>query len=267
MVILLMLALLIIALTAIAPREAAQIRRDREEEMVHRGNEYARAVKRFYRKIGRYPVRIEELENTNNTRFLRRRYQDPITGEDFRILHYGEQKTTPKGFFGAPFTATGAGAAGGAGFSAGGGGGLAGAIIGNAMGGNPLGGGSTSGGGPTFGGGTPPATGAGGDAGPQPGASNVGTPASNLGNTLGSGPTFGGGAIIGVAGTKDQASIKTWNDKTNYREWEFYYDPRFDRQTQQGAVPGVGGGIPGGVGQPGKPGGGGNPNPQSHGPK
>src|SRR5213078_4652260 len=78
-VILLMLALMILALVAIAPREAAQIRRDREEETIHRGNEYARAVKRFFHKTGRYPTRIEELESTNNMRFLRKRYTDPMT--------------------------------------------------------------------------------------------------------------------------------------------------------------------------------------------
>jgi type II secretory pathway pseudopilin PulG len=248
MVILLILALLIIALVAVAPREAAQIRRDREEETIHRGTEYARAVKRFYRKVGRYPVRIEELESTNNMRFLRRRYTDPMTGQEFRILHYGEQKSVPKGLFGAP-AGVAAGGAGGAGIASGGGGGLPGAIIGNTMGGSPMGG---SMGAPTFGG-TAPGSGDSGQ--PQ----TPGTPASNMGSAVG-GPTFGGGPIIGVAGTKDQASLKTWNDKTNYRDWEFYYDPRFDTQQQQG-------GVQGGVGQPGNPAGGPNPNPGSKGPK
>ena len=260
MVILLILALLIIALVAIAPREAAQIRRDREEETIHRGNEYARAVKRFYRKVGRYPVRIEELESTNNTRFLRKRYTDPMTGQEFRILHYGEQKSVPKGLFGAAIGTAGAGGGAG-GISTGPGGasgGLAGAIIGNTMGGGPMGGGQTTGsmGAPTFGGTVPAQGGTGTDSGDSGRAQTPGTPGSNMGTTLGSGPTFGGGPIIGVAGTKDQASIKTWNDKTNYRDWEFYYDPRFDTQQQQQQ------GIPGGLGQPGQqPGGGRNPNP------
>src|SRR3954464_8519382 len=149
MVILLMLALLLIALVAIAPREATQIRREREEETIHRGNEYARAVKRFYRKFGRYPTRVEELENTNNTRFLRKRYTDPMTGQEFRVLHYGEQKSVPKGLFGA---AIGTGGAGGINVGAAGGG-LAGAVLGNAMGGGAQAGGSM--GAPTFGGTSP----------------------------------------------------------------------------------------------------------------
>ncbi|MDP9269233.1 MAG: hypothetical protein M3P27_13045, partial [Acidobacteriota bacterium] len=262
MVILLMLALLMIALVAIAPREAAQIRRDREEETIHRGTEYARAVKRFYRKVGRYPTRIEELESTNNMRFLRKRYTDPMTGQPFRVLHYGEQKSVPKGLFGAPIGVAGSAGAGGGGLSAGAGGGLPGAIIGNAMGGSPLGGGQASGGqtgggmgAPTFGG-TAPGSSVAGSGGTTGGT--AGTPASSMG-TLGSGPTFGGAPIIGVAGTKDQTSLKTWNDKTNYRDWEFYYDPRFDTQPQPQLA------VPGGVGQPGNPAGG--TNPPGQGPK
>lgn len=220
-VIMLMMVLLVIAVTAIAVREATQIRRDREVEAVHRGTEYARAVKRFYRKFGRYPARIEELESTNNMRFLRKRYKDPISGDDFRILHYGEQKSVPRGLFGAPFGAGSGGSAGGAG------GGIAGAVLGSAMGGGQ----------------------AGGQRGGQPPA--AGTPAASMGSTLGSGQTFGGGPIIGVAGVKDQASLKDWNGKTNYKDWEFYYDPRFDTQGQQpGIGPGNPAGQPGGIPQP-----------------
>ena len=47
-------------------------------------------MKHFVKKFGRYPTRIEELENTNQIRFLRRRYKDPITGKDFKILHMGD---------------------------------------------------------------------------------------------------------------------------------------------------------------------------------
>ena len=32
-----------------------QMKRDREEEMIHRGTEYARAIKKYYKKFGRYP--------------------------------------------------------------------------------------------------------------------------------------------------------------------------------------------------------------------
>src|SRR5205814_7869921 len=52
----------------------------------HRGVQYSRAIRRYVKKVGRYPSRIEELEDTNNIHFLRRRYKDPITGKDFKLL-------------------------------------------------------------------------------------------------------------------------------------------------------------------------------------
>ena len=86
----LFVALITIAAVVTAPIIAHQMKRDREEELIHRGVQYSRAMKHFYKKFGHYPTRIEELENTNNVRFLRRRYKDPITGKDFKILHLGD---------------------------------------------------------------------------------------------------------------------------------------------------------------------------------
>ena len=47
--------------------------------MIHRGVQYARAVKLYYRKYGSYPTSIEQLENTNKIRYLRKRYKDPMS--------------------------------------------------------------------------------------------------------------------------------------------------------------------------------------------
>ncbi len=114
----LFVALLAIAAGALAPSIAFRVKRDREEEMIHRGTQYSRAIRRFVKKTGRYPTRLEELENTNNIRFLRKRYKDPITGKDFKLLHVGEvQLTSGAGLgMGVPAAALGgnAAAAGGA---------------------------------------------------------------------------------------------------------------------------------------------------------
>ena len=68
--------------------------------------------------------------------------------------------------------------------------------------------------------------------GSQPGETPpVGTPASAM-TTPATGPTFGGGAIVGVASTSTQQSIKVLNDRDHYDEWEFVYDPRLDLQAQ-----------------------------------
>ncbi len=94
-VMLLFLALMVIGLTAAAPAMATRVRREREIELIHRGKQYARAIRLFYRKFGRYPVRLEELEKTNNIRFLRKRYKDPMTASgDWRLIHYGEAQLT-----------------------------------------------------------------------------------------------------------------------------------------------------------------------------
>src|SRR5215472_3738529 len=94
LILLLSVALLSIGFLAMVESIEFQVKRDREEELIHRGVQYSRAVRRFFKKFGRYPTRIEELENTNNVRFLRKRYKDPInrdpkTGQerDFKILH------------------------------------------------------------------------------------------------------------------------------------------------------------------------------------
>ena len=48
----------------------------------------------YYRKFGRYPLSLDELKDSNHMRFLRKRYKDPITGSDFRLLHVGEVQLT-----------------------------------------------------------------------------------------------------------------------------------------------------------------------------
>ncbi|HWO31660.1 MAG TPA: hypothetical protein VNO32_22935, partial [Candidatus Acidoferrum sp.] len=87
--------LLVVALMAITAAVALteikfSLRRDREQEMVHRGVQYSRAIRVYYKKFGRYPTRLEDLDNTNNLRYLRKHYKDPINGQDFKLLHYGE---------------------------------------------------------------------------------------------------------------------------------------------------------------------------------
>jgi type II secretory pathway pseudopilin PulG len=87
---LLALALLAIAATVVAPGIAFQVKRDREEELVHRGIQYRRAVRLYVNKTGRYPVTPEALLGTQDARYIRKLYKDPITGGDFQLLHMGD---------------------------------------------------------------------------------------------------------------------------------------------------------------------------------
>src|SRR6516162_5527780 len=54
--VLFMMAVMVIVALAVAPSFVMQARRDREEEMIHRGTDYARAIKKYYKKFGRYPA-------------------------------------------------------------------------------------------------------------------------------------------------------------------------------------------------------------------
>src|SRR5215467_3780290 len=100
----LFVALLSIAALAVLPQLKQQVLRDREEEMRHRGTAYMRAIQRYYKKNGRYPARIEELESTNNIRYIRKRYKDPMSVDpethkekDFKLLRMGDKELSVLG--------------------------------------------------------------------------------------------------------------------------------------------------------------------------
>ena len=83
-----MAAVIAISLYMEIPRIAFEAQRQKEQLLIERGEQYKRAIQVFYTTNKRYPARIEELENLNNRRFLRRRYIDPMTGKDeWRLVH------------------------------------------------------------------------------------------------------------------------------------------------------------------------------------
>ena len=90
LIVFLFAAVLAISLYMEMPSVAFEAKRAKEQLLLDRGNEYAHAVKLFYRKFRRYPGSMDALENTNRLRFLRHRFKDPMTGEDnWRVLHAG----------------------------------------------------------------------------------------------------------------------------------------------------------------------------------
>jgi hypothetical protein len=89
----LMAACVAITLYIEVPRVAFEAERQRELLLVDRGNQFKRAIQVFVtdktnNPMRRYPATIDELENFNNHRYLRRRYKDPMTGKDeWRLVH------------------------------------------------------------------------------------------------------------------------------------------------------------------------------------
>ena len=102
------LALLVLSLAVAAPRVAKSIQRDRELETFHRGMQYRRAIQLYYRKFHAYPPNVDALVKTNEIRFLRKKYIDPMTGkDDWKPVLFGQNKTpTAMGFFGQPLSGT-----------------------------------------------------------------------------------------------------------------------------------------------------------------
>ena len=211
----LIVALMAIAAAAIAPTLAFQVRRDREEELIHRGVQYSRAVRRYFKKFGRYPTRIEDLESSNNLRFLRKRYKDPITNQDFKLLHFGEVQMAMGGSV------------------------IGGSTLGTPIGNGPAGTATQSSQfslGGNSGGQQNPATNQGqsqgaassdSDASANAQSGSSASPTSQTGP--GGGQTFGGGPIIGVISTSKAESIREFNNKNHYNQWQFIYDPSTDR--------------------------------------
>ncbi len=101
--------LMLLALAIAAPEWAKSMQRQKEIETIHRGQQYERAIQLYYRQFHRYPNTIKELLHTNNVRFLRKQYKDPLTGkDDWKLVLYGHAHVHPLGPFGKPLSDLGA---------------------------------------------------------------------------------------------------------------------------------------------------------------
>lgn len=168
LVLMMMVTVLLISLSAALPSVYVAGQREREEELIFRGNEYARAISLFYRQFRRYPASVEELsKKIHGVRFLRRAYPDPMSRNGkWRFIHADangiliDSRTQPR----------------------------ASSMTDDAR--------------------QPPT--------PDPGKE---TPKSS--EFFGKSGEMGGAFIVGVASTSKRESIRIYNDRTHYDEWEF----------------------------------------------
>jgi len=87
---LLLAALVLIALTIVAPVAFTQGRREKEEELVFRGEQYRRGITLYHRRFGRPSSSIKQLLWTNERAYLRRAYPDPMTKDGaWRLIRLG----------------------------------------------------------------------------------------------------------------------------------------------------------------------------------
>lgn len=219
---LVLMAVMAVAMTAALPAWSTLSRREREAELVFRGEQYARAIMLFQRKYaGAFPPNIDVLVNE---RFLRRKYKDPITSDDFQTIGVGQAVAGPQAT--NPFAPGQTGGATGRG---------TGATAPNRQGGP---------------GGTPTQTGS------RAGFVTPTSPGAQAGRGL-SAPGVGGlgasAGIMGVTSKSSDASLRIYKGADHYNQWMFIATQATTQAGGRGAqTPGQG--VRGGA-QPGAPGG------------
>ncbi len=78
-----LVAVMMISLTTAALKIETQGQREREEEMVWRGHQYERGIRRYVAKFGHYPTKIDDMvKATSGVRYMREAYKDPMNKED-----------------------------------------------------------------------------------------------------------------------------------------------------------------------------------------
>ena len=90
------MSIMAVMMTVVMPVWKQTAQREKEEELVFRGKQYVHAIGLFQRKFANaYPPNIDVLVDQ---RFLRKKFKDPITNDDFAPLPVGQ---------GAPASAAG----------------------------------------------------------------------------------------------------------------------------------------------------------------
>jgi type II secretory pathway pseudopilin PulG len=80
------IAVMAVLMSAALPVWRHEAQREKESELVWRGLQYVRAIRLFQAKTGGFPPSIDALVQG---RYLRRKYKDPITNDDFLVLNAG----------------------------------------------------------------------------------------------------------------------------------------------------------------------------------
>ena len=187
-----MASVLLVTLSEAVLNWQTAVKREREEELIFRGKQYQRALVLWYahwsRTLGTpqvaYPSTVEALLNTNNKRFLRKEWTDPITDEEWRFIKVGPNNRPLL----TVLPGTAAAAPGGSR--------------------NPYGSGGSG-----------QSQGSGSQA---PAAAGQTAYGQTLKTQPLNSPTIGG--IAGVASTSEKESLKTYNGRNKHNEWEFFTD-------------------------------------------
>jgi hypothetical protein len=250
-------ALLVVGTMSVGLRVLTEGKREKEKEMIWRGQQYTRGIKLYYRKLGRFPNSLDDLTKPKigNIRFMRQPYKDPMNKEDgsWRLIYVGPagnligslnpslnhvQMPSAAGQPNAPGTSPTTiggqtGSSGGFGIGS----------ASNAPGAPGTGQSATGSGAP--GSSTSTNTTATGQPGTDATVAGTDSQAIPTGDT----PTIMGGSIIGIGSKINQPSVIVFEKAHNYRLFEFIWDPSKDAGVggiQVGTPPVVPGQTPAG---------------------
>jgi type II secretory pathway pseudopilin PulG len=85
------LAVMAIMMAAAVEIVSFQAQREKEAELIFRGQQYVEGIRLYRQKYGRYPMRMQELWEAN-PRVLRKKWSDPITGsEKWGVIFKGQE--------------------------------------------------------------------------------------------------------------------------------------------------------------------------------
>lgn len=79
------MSVMAVLMSALMPVWTQMATREKEEELIFRGKQYARAIGLFQRKFANTPP--PSIDVLVEQRFLRKKYKDPITNDDFQPIY------------------------------------------------------------------------------------------------------------------------------------------------------------------------------------
>jgi type II secretory pathway pseudopilin PulG len=81
------MTIMAILLMGVAPSIATIMKREREQELLFRGKQYARAIALFQKRYGRFPTELKELYE-NRPRTIRRLFKEPFCNcMDWHVIY------------------------------------------------------------------------------------------------------------------------------------------------------------------------------------
>jgi type II secretory pathway pseudopilin PulG len=90
-IVVLTVAIMSIMMTVAVQTVEFQMRREREAELIFRGEQYVEAIRLFKSKYGRHPMRLQEIWEAD-PRVIRKKFKDPITdSEDWGLIFVGQE--------------------------------------------------------------------------------------------------------------------------------------------------------------------------------